>query len=111
MERRSRFVLAAAAALGLSGSTPVISWPSMLDATSSDIYFQEYENQWDPIFGSWPTQVYRYVGSTTGTTITDSSRSFANNSCYWAWPIGYVVRAHFADGTVTGYSQLGCVGN
>jgi hypothetical protein len=92
----------------LNGSTPTANWSPMLDAISYDVYYQEWENQPDPVFGSWPAQVYRYVGTTSGTSLTDWSRSHATTECYDFWNRGYVVRARFADGTLTGYGELGC---
>jgi hypothetical protein len=92
----------------LNGGTPTAHWSPMLDAISYDVYYQEWENQPDPVFGSWPAQVYRYVGTTTGTSLTDTSRNHFSTQCYDFWNSGYVVRARFADGTLTGYGELGC---
>ncbi len=92
----------------LSGSTPVSTWSPMLDAVSYEVYYQDWEMVPDIIFGSWPQRRETYLGTTTGTTWTDYSRSFTNSNCVDFWPSGYVVKAVFADGVKTHAGGLAC---
>lgn len=81
----------------------------MQDAISYEVYYQDWENVYDPIFGSWPQRRETYLGTTTGTTWTDYSRSFTYTNCEgFFWPSGYVVKAVFPYGARTHAGGLAC---
>ncbi|HEX8395140.1 MAG TPA: M57 family metalloprotease [Longimicrobium sp.] len=91
----------------LSGNTPVNTWPAMQDAVSYKVYYLDYVNVYDPIFGMWPQQQMTYLTTTTATSYTDYSRSFTQSGCEGMfWPRGYVVKSVFPDGTESGYSTV-----
>lgn len=92
----------------LSNGHPALSWTAMQDAVSYEIYF--IQTDWQPF---WSTVTRTYVGTTTGTTYTDNTRTFSRAVPPGECPIGpnnYVIRANFSDGTQSGdsYGNGGC---
>lgn len=94
----------------LSGSTPVNSWTAMQDALSYEVYYVDWANVPDPIFGSWPAEQYTLLTTTTSTSYTDYSRTFSVTSpCdQLLFAPGYAVKAVFANGVKSGYSRRSC---
>ncbi|HEX2201653.1 MAG TPA: M57 family metalloprotease [Longimicrobium sp.] len=93
----------------LSGSTPVITWPAMLDAVSYKVYFQEtyYVSDWFGFLSTASTETY--LGTTSGTSWTDPSRAYSSSPWVCVVPFqGYVVKAVFSDGTESGYGFYAC---
>jgi hypothetical protein len=92
----------------LASSRPVLNWTAMQDAVSYEVYF--VHTDWQPF---WSTVTRTYVGTTSGTTYTDYSRSFTQVVAPGNCPIGpnnYVIRANFSDGSQSGdsYGNGGC---
>jgi hypothetical protein len=91
---------------GMSGANPSISWQPMQDAISYEVYYRSYEMEYSPIYGQWPAVRDHLVGTTTGTSVVDGSRSFSSPSaCYDFWPTGYYVVAVFPNSRTMGGSM------
>jgi hypothetical protein len=100
---------APAATATLSGSRAVVSWPAMQDANAYEIYFVEYVQTWDPIFGPWSEQRLTLIATTSALSFTDTSRSWSRVGCDGLfWPKGYMIRAKFPEGARTRYSSQVC---
>ena len=93
----------------LSSSRAVVSWPAMQDANAYEVYFVDYVQTWDPIFGPWLEQRLTLITTTSALSFTDTSRSWSAVGCAGLfWPQGYMIRAKFPEGARTGYSNQVC---
>lgn len=84
-----------------------VNWSSMQDAVSYEVYW--YQTEACPDVFCWypPAATETKLGTTTGTTFLDTTRS-QYPFCGWNPQTGYGVRAVFADGSKSGLGALAC---
>jgi hypothetical protein len=104
------YPLAAPTSVGISypGGTPSLTWAPVFGAAYYRVRFYQYSSWYSPEYGSNWTHSYTDVGTTSGTSFTDGSRSYTGNaSCYIYYPDAneeeyrdhfYSVEAVYANG-------------
>ena len=75
------------AGISYPGGTPSLSWQPVFGASYYRIRLYQYSSWYAPEYGSTWTHSYTDVGTTSGTTYTDNSRSYTGTaSCYFYYP-------------------------